>query len=86
MKLYDIPHSSYLNPFFSTFPMDCRMRLLPWLLLFNETVLALTLSDSSESFLPPSQYGHRSSLICVWLHLISESLGMLTAAKGYSSP
>ena len=46
MKLYDIPHSSYLNPIFSTFPMDCRMRLLPWLLLFNKMVLALTLSDS----------------------------------------
>ena len=58
------------------------MRLLLWLLLLIEMVPVFTLSDSFGVI--PSLAGMVNPNL--WLHLISKSLVMLTAAEGYSHP
>ena len=50
-KLYIVLHSFHFNSIFLTFPTDCHMRLLLWLLLFIEMVPVLTLLTLLESFL-----------------------------------
>ena len=72
----------YFNSIFLAFPTCFRMRLLLWLLLLIEMVPVFTLSDSFGVI--PSLAGMVNPNL--WLHLISKSLVMLTAAEGYSHP